>query len=130
MSTAIENRVWSDIQQAVRKRLNAQSFDTWIRPIQFDGYDESGHILHLRAPNQVLRMGQFPTSQTPRRFAQKVNLASYHVDCTVMTNCRPRTADGVSIGYDGLASNRAGGSHKQSSSLFSLVGRGVRLLGP
>jgi chromosomal replication initiator protein len=55
MSTSIENRVWSDILLAVEKRLNKQSFETWIRPIHFEGFDEAGHVLYLRAPNHVVK---------------------------------------------------------------------------
>src|SRR5918993_5107341 len=84
MSTVIENRVWSDIQQAVRKRLNAQSFDTWIRPLQFEGCDDAEHVLHLRAPNQVFRdwvSSNF--SDVIDASLRELNLASYHVDWAV-----------------------------------------------
>jgi len=127
MSTAIENRVWSDIQQAVRKRLNAQSFDTWIRPIQFDGYDESGHVLHLRAPNQVFKdwvSSNF--SDVLDASLKEVNLASYHVDWTVNEESGSRVdggddaADKENGAFD-LELADAGGNQKQSSSLFSLL---------
>jgi chromosomal replication initiator protein len=55
MSTIIEDGIWNNILQAVEKRLNRQSFDTWIRPIHFEGIDESQHVLHLRAPNHVVK---------------------------------------------------------------------------
>lgn len=55
MSTTLENKVWNDILRAVEKRLNRQSFDTWIRPINFEGFDEGAHVLHLRAPNHVVK---------------------------------------------------------------------------
>ncbi|MFN2456402.1 MAG: DnaA N-terminal domain-containing protein, partial [Pyrinomonadaceae bacterium] len=53
MSTVIEHRIWNDILGAVEKRLNRQSFETWFRPIRFEGCDNSEQVLHLRAPNQV-----------------------------------------------------------------------------
>ena len=55
MSTMIEERMWSDILHAVEKRLNRQSFETWFRPIRFGGCDNSEQVLHLRAPNQVVK---------------------------------------------------------------------------
>ncbi|HZI18651.1 MAG TPA: chromosomal replication initiator protein DnaA [Pyrinomonadaceae bacterium] len=55
MSTTIEEKIWSNILQAVEKRLNRQSFDTWIRPIHFEGFDEARRVLHLRAPNHVVK---------------------------------------------------------------------------
>ena len=126
MSTAIENRVWSDIQQAVRKRLNAQSFDTWIRPLQFEGCDESEHILHLRAPNQVFRdwvSSNF--SDVIDASLRELNLASYHVDWAVDEEA-PLQDGGVNAAAaedDGLGIETAGREEdqKQSSSLFSLL---------
>ena len=55
MSTSIENRVWNDILLAVEKRLNRQSFETWIRPIHFEGFDED---LDLAANEMGLRERQ------------------------------------------------------------------------
>src|SRR5215208_4636890 len=55
MSATYENRIWNDILLAVEKRLNRQSFETWIRPIHFEGFDEAGHVLYLRAPNHMVR---------------------------------------------------------------------------
>src|SRR2546423_4119690 len=55
MSTTIENKTWNDIHLAVEKRLNRQSFETWIRPIHFEGFDEADHVLYLRAPNHVVK---------------------------------------------------------------------------
>jgi len=50
MNTSTENKsVWNNILQTVEKRLNRQIFDAWFRPIQFDGFDESGKVLRLRA---------------------------------------------------------------------------------
>src|SRR5918993_936786 len=84
MSTAIENRVWNNLLQAVEKRLNHQSFETWFRSIQFDGCDEAGHVLHLRAPNQVgkdLVSSNYSDVIDPS--LQELNLATYHVDWAV-----------------------------------------------
>ncbi|HLL75741.1 MAG TPA: DnaA/Hda family protein, partial [Pyrinomonadaceae bacterium] len=125
MSTAIENRVWSDIQQAVRKRLNAQSFDTWIRPLQFAGCDESEHVLHLRAPNQVFRdwvSSNF--SDVIDASLRELNLASYQVDWAVDEEAPPQ--DG-SVDAAGAQDSGLGivpdeeEDQKQSSSLFSLL---------
>jgi chromosomal replication initiator protein len=55
MSTTIDNRIWNDILRAVEKRLNRQSFETWIRPIQCEGIAEDGQTVYLRAPNDVIK---------------------------------------------------------------------------
>jgi chromosomal replication initiator protein len=84
MSTLIETRVWNSLLEAVEKRLNHQSFETWIRPIQFDGYDESARVLHLRAPNQIFKDWVTTNfSQVIRDSLVELNLASARVEWTV-----------------------------------------------
>src|ERR687885_965964 len=84
MSTVIENRIWSDILHAVEKRLNRQSFETWFRPIRFDGCDDSEQILHLRAPNQVIKDWVSSNySEVLDESLEELNLADYHVDWMV-----------------------------------------------
>src|SRR5690349_13828238 len=55
MSAYGEDKVWSDILKGVEKRLNHQSFITWFEPVELVGRDEVNCILHLRAPNQIVR---------------------------------------------------------------------------
>src|SRR4051812_10034085 len=84
MSTVVENRIWSDILQAVEKRLNRQSFETWFRPIRFDGCDNSEQILHLRAPNQVIKDWVSSNySDVLDESLEELNLADYQVDWMV-----------------------------------------------
>lgn len=84
MSTVIENRLWSDILHAVEKRLNRQSFETWFRPIKFDGCDNSEQVLHLRAPNQVVKDWVSSNySEVLDESLEELNLAKYHVDWKV-----------------------------------------------
>lgn len=50
MATLLEKtEVWNDILNFVEKRLNKHIFDSWFRPIQFDGHNEDGTVLYLRA---------------------------------------------------------------------------------
>src|SRR5919199_6466357 len=84
MSTVIENRLWSDILHAVEKRLNRQSFETWFRPIRFDGCDDAEQVLHLRAPNQVIKDWVSSNySEVLDESLEELNLADYHVDWMV-----------------------------------------------
>src|ERR671939_1023893 len=84
MSTVIENRLWSDILHAVEKRLNRQSFETWFRPIRFDGCDDSEQILHLRAPNQIIKDWVSSNySEVLDESLEELNLADYQVDWIV-----------------------------------------------
>ena len=55
MNTSVESNVWSKILHSLKGRLNEQTLDTWFSPIQFESLDSSQQILHLRAPNQVVK---------------------------------------------------------------------------
>jgi len=41
--------VWNDILVFLERRLNKHIFDSWFRPIQFEGFDDETGTLHLRA---------------------------------------------------------------------------------
>ena len=55
MNTSVESNVWGRILHSLQGRLNDQALETWFRPIQFERLDNSQQILHLRAPNQIVR---------------------------------------------------------------------------
>src|SRR5687768_14773546 len=55
MNTSVETNVWGRIVHSLKSRLNQQTLETWFSPIQFESLDSSEHILHLRAPNQVVK---------------------------------------------------------------------------
>jgi hypothetical protein len=40
--------VWNDILNFVGKRLNKHIFESWFRPIRFDGRDDDERIIFLR----------------------------------------------------------------------------------
>ena len=84
MSTVIEDRLWSNILHAIEKRLNRQSFETWFRPIRFDGCDNSEQVLHLRAPNQVIKDWVSSNySEVLDESLEELNLSAYQVDWMV-----------------------------------------------
>ena len=55
MNTSVETNVWGRILHSLKGRLNQQTLDTWFSPIQFESLDSSQHVIHLRAPNQVVK---------------------------------------------------------------------------
>lgn len=55
MNTSVETNVWGRILHSLEGRLNHQALETWFRPIQFERLDSSQHIIHLRAPNQIVK---------------------------------------------------------------------------
>ena len=127
MSTVIENRLWNDILQAVEKRLNRQSFETWFRPIRFDGCDDSEQILHLRAPNQVIKDWVSSNySEVLDQSLEELNLADYHVDWMVEdepAGISQSIIEGEkeeSESYN-IADNATKNGKAKSSSLFTLL---------
>ena len=55
MNTSVETNVWGRILHSLKGRLNQQTLDTWFSPIQFESLDSAHHVIHLRAPNQVVK---------------------------------------------------------------------------
>src|SRR5215203_3586979 len=55
MNTSVETNVWGRILHSLKGRVNQQTLDTWFSPIQFERLDSSQHVIHLRAPNQVVK---------------------------------------------------------------------------
>lgn len=126
MSTVIENRMWDNILQAVEKRLNRQSFETWFRPIQFEGCDDSGQILHLRAPNQVVKDWVSSNySDVLVESLEELNLAEYHVDWMVeeeeSRQVEQTSEDKESADAYDLPESPMGNGKNKSSSLFTLL---------
>jgi chromosomal replication initiator protein len=126
MSTSIENRVWNDILHAVEKRLNRQSFETWIRPIHFDGFDEAGHVLYLRAPNHVVKDWVSSNySDVLDASLSEVNMTEYELNWTIEEESQ--TPNLMVVKDDDLgvvelkAENSPNSSKNGSSSLFSLL---------
>ena len=127
MSTTFENKIWNDILLAVEKRLNRQSFDTWIRPIHFEGFDESGHVLHLRAPNHVVKDWVSSNySDVIDASLSELNMSDYELDWTVEEDSQNSNSNKVKeeeeLGALDLQEKTVPTSPKgNSSSLFSLL---------
>src|ERR687885_421288 len=126
MSTSIENRVWNDILLAVEKRLNRQSFETWIRPIHFEGFDEAGHVLYLRAPNHVVKDWVSSNySDVLDASLSELNMTEYELNWTVEEE--PQTPSLLVVKDEDLGDvelkgeNIPNSSKNGSSSLFSLL---------
>ena len=55
MQTSVDTNIWADIIHSLQGRLNQQTLETWFRPIRFEGLDNSQQVIHLQAPNQVIK---------------------------------------------------------------------------
>jgi chromosomal replication initiator protein len=125
MSTVIENRLWSEILNAVEKRLNRQSFETWFRPIRFEGCDNSEQVLHLRAPNQVVKDWVSSNySEVIDESLEELNLSKYHVDWMVEddeSQSAERSAEKDETATYSLSETATSNGKSKTSSLFSLL---------
>jgi chromosomal replication initiator protein len=130
MSTAIESRIWSDILTAVEKRLNRQSFETWFRPIRFEGCDDSEHVLHLRAPNQVVKDWVSSNySEVLDESLEEVHMDEYEVDWLIddeREQAAQKIADDAQDAKEAAAYNLAqnppaSNGKGKTSSLFTLL---------
>lgn len=81
MNTSAETaNVWSSVLQSVEKRLNRQIFDSWFRPIQFDGFDEAEKVLRLRASQVNKDWVSTYYSDLIAQTLNELNLANYRLD--------------------------------------------------
>jgi chromosomal replication initiator protein len=84
MNTSVETNVWGRILHSLKGRLNQQTLETWFSPIQFESLDSSQHIIHLRAPNQLVK--DWVVSNYGRVLAESLNelrLSGYSVGWAV-----------------------------------------------
>lgn len=55
MSHVIEGEVWPGILRSIKSKLSQESFDTWFRPLAFEGVDASQRLIRVRAPNAIIK---------------------------------------------------------------------------
>jgi chromosomal replication initiator protein len=55
MNPSVESNVWGQILHSLSGRLNQQTLETWFVPIEFESLDSTRQVIHLRAPNEVIK---------------------------------------------------------------------------
>src|SRR4030095_12865922 len=55
MNPSIETDVWDDILHSLSGRWNHQTLQRWFGPIQFESLDSVRQVIHLRAPNEIIK---------------------------------------------------------------------------
>lgn len=80
MDTSANSNVWNNILQSVEKRLNRQIFDSWFRPIQFEGFDEEQKVLHLRATQVNKDWVHTYYSDLINQTLKELNIDNYKLD--------------------------------------------------
>jgi len=72
--------VWSHILQFVEHRLNKHIYDSWFRPIQFKGHDESERIVYLAAGQVTKEWVTIYYSDLLKQAAEGTEFAGYRFD--------------------------------------------------
>lgn len=72
--------IWNNILSSVEKRLNKQIFDSWFRPIKFDGYDEERNVLKLSAKEVTQNWINTYYSEVIRETLNELNLSNCKLD--------------------------------------------------
>lgn len=81
MQTVSEKRtVWDNILSSVEKRLNKQIFDSWFRPIKFEGFDEENKVVRLRAKEVTQNWINMYYSEVLRETLNELQLGNCKLD--------------------------------------------------
>ncbi|MBC7899936.1 MAG: chromosomal replication initiator protein DnaA [Saprospiraceae bacterium] len=75
--------VWNNILSFVENRLNKHIFDSWFRPIRFDGFDESRNMLCLRAGQVTKDWVTMYYSDLLEKSLSSVNLDNYKLEWSI-----------------------------------------------
>jgi chromosomal replication initiator protein len=76
-----DNQVWDSLLTVVEKKVNRQIFETWFRPLQFEGCDHDGKVLSLRAPSDVSRdWVSSHYGEIMRQTLSELDLANYQLN--------------------------------------------------
>lgn len=79
--------IWNNLLDSVERKINRQIFETWFRPLRFDGCDHDQKILKLRAPSEVNKDWVCSNyADVMRQSLAELNLSSYQVDWAVEEN--------------------------------------------
>ena len=82
--TTEKEAVWRGVLQSVEKRLNKEIFDAWFRPIQFDGFDDSDKVLHIRASQVTKDWVNSYYADVLTQSLKELNLNNYSVDWLIV----------------------------------------------
>ncbi len=123
METFVENtNVWNNILESVEKRLNKQIFDSWFRPIQFDGCDEGQKVLYLRAGQVTKDWVSTYYSEVLTQTLKELNLSSYKVNWEVEDSKMPdgsfNDEDDAEFFFEKHTQNNNSQNTAQSASVF------------
>ena len=93
-SALTKPEVWDEISTLLERRLNKHIFDSWFRPIRFEGVDEETLTLHLRAGQVTIDWVSLYYSQVLSQTMSEAGLSDYAIEWSVdATAEKPDTRD-------------------------------------
>lgn len=75
-----KSTAWNDLLLRVEPRLNKDVFDTWFRPIEFEGSDEEHRLIRLRAGQVTKDWVCMYYSDLIEQTLGELNLSGYRLD--------------------------------------------------
>src|SRR5215510_7242840 len=116
MNSLAESNVWGEILHSLKGRLNQQSLDTWFTPIKFESLDNSQHVIHLRAPNQVVKDWVVSNySQQLDESLNEIRLAGYSVGWVIGTPVSRDLIESPGVSQQNIASDSSAASPATAS---------------
>lgn len=84
MVKLVESNFWEGFRRAIKTKLHDESFETWINPIKFAGIDHTRRLVHLGAPNTVVRdWVKSHYSSLVDESITELNLSGYSIDWVI-----------------------------------------------
>lgn len=121
-----EDVVWNGILGSIRKKLNGETVETWFKAIEFRGIDRDGFVLHLCAPNQVVRdWVTHNYSELLEQSLSEVSLGGYAIDWQVANEPFQRVTNPATDPTSPTEVDLVGGAerNRESSSSATAVAR-------
>ena len=79
--TAPEQSPWPEILSGLERRLNKETFETWLRPLRLAEVDSSRRLVRLLAPNGIVRDWVASNySSALRETLDELHLSHYQID--------------------------------------------------
>ena len=77
--TSQKSTTWTDVLSIVKTRLNADVYNTWFRPIRFEGVDDDARMLNLRAGQVTKDWVCMYYTEMLEQTLDELNLAGYNI---------------------------------------------------
>ena len=80
---AQKTTTWNDVLSIVKTRLNSDVYNTWFRPIRFEGLDEDARVLNLRAGQVTKDWVCMYYTEMLDQTLDELNLAGHTIEWTI-----------------------------------------------